>query len=70
VAGITIVAKPGDTLFTPRGIPHNYRDLGKAPGRLMAVITPAGFETFFQEIDALSPQQQQELTRVVAIGTK
>jgi quercetin dioxygenase-like cupin family protein len=62
------IAKKGATIFAPRGIPHTYRYLGQAPGRLMCVITPAGFEGFFEAIGALAPQQQQDIPRVIAIG--
>src|SRR6478736_6053689 len=54
VGGKTIVAKPGTTLFAPRGVAHTYRYLGQTPGRLMCTITPSGFERFFEEIGALS----------------
>jgi len=70
VAGKTILAKQGDTLFAPRGIPHTYRYAGKTPGRLMTVITPAGFEGFFEEIGAMTPQQQQDIPRLLEIGKK
>lgn len=70
VGGKTILAKPGTTLFAPRGIPHTYRYLGQAPGRLMCTITPSGFEGFFEEVDALNPQQQQDIPRVLEIGRK
>jgi quercetin dioxygenase-like cupin family protein len=70
VAGKTIIAKRGTTIFAPRGIAHTYRYLGQTPGRLMCVITPAGFEGFFEEIGAMSPQQQQDIPRVIEIGTK
>ena len=70
VRGKTMLAKPGTTLFAPRGVPHTYRYVGKAPGRLMCVITPAGFEGFFEEIGALSPQQQQDIPRVMEIAKK
>jgi quercetin dioxygenase-like cupin family protein len=70
VGGKTIVAKPGTTLFAPRGIPHTYRYLGQTQGRLMCVITPAGFEGFFEEIGAMTPQQQQDIPRVLEIGKK
>ena len=66
----TIPAKPGTTLFAPRGMPHTYRYLGRTPGRLMCVITPAGFEGFFVEIGALSPQQQQDIPRVMEVAKK
>ena len=70
VGGKTFVAKKGATIFAPRGIPHTYRYLGQTPGRLMCVITPAGFEGFFEEIGALSPQQQQDIPRVMEIAKK
>lgn len=70
VAGKSFVAGPGTTIFAPRGIPHTYRYLGTTPGRLLCVITPAGFEGFFEEIGALSPQQQQDIPRVLEIAGK
>src|SRR5215472_10600106 len=70
VGSRTFVAHKGDTIFAPRGVPHTYRYLGKSPGRLMCVITPAGFEGFFEEIGVLSPQQQQEIPRVIEIAKK
>ena len=69
VAGKTITAKKGATVFAPRGIPHCFRYIGQTPGRLMCVITPAGFERFFQEVGALA-RQEQEIPRVMEIGTK
>src|ERR1051325_4670191 len=62
------VAQKGTTIFAPRGIPHTYRYLGKTPGRLMCVITPSGFEGFFEEVGALSPQEQQDIPRVIELG--
>lgn len=70
VGGKTILARPGTTLFAPRGVPHTYRYLGQTPGRLLCVINPAGFEGFFEEIGAMSPQQQQDIPRVLEIAKK
>lgn len=64
------VARKGTTIFAPRGVPHTYRHIGATPGHLSVVITPAGFEEFFEEIGALSPQQQQDLPRVTEIAKK
>ena len=63
-----ITAKPGTTIFAPRGIAHTYRYLGQKPGRLMCIITPAGFEGFFEEIGALTPQQQSDIPRVMELA--
>ena len=68
VGGKTILAKPGTTLFAPRGVAHTYRYLGLTPGKLMCIITPSGFEGFFEEIGALTPQQQQDIPRVMEIA--
>jgi quercetin dioxygenase-like cupin family protein len=70
VGGETFVAGKGTTIFAPRGIPHTCRYLGQKPGRLMCVITPAGFEGFFEEIGAMTPQQQQEIPLVMAAAKR
>ena len=49
VGGKTFNAQKGTTIFAPRGIPHTYRYMGQTPGRLMCVITPSGFERFFED---------------------
>ena len=70
IGGETFVANKGTTIFAPRGVPHTYRYLGSEAGRLMCVITPSGFEGFFEEIGAMSPEQQLDIPRVVEIGLK
>lgn len=66
----TILAKPGTTLFAPRGVSHTYRYLGQTPGKLMCIITPSGFEGFFEEIGELTPEQQQDIPRLLEIAKK
>jgi mannose-6-phosphate isomerase-like protein (cupin superfamily) len=66
----TFIAQKGTTIFAPRGIPHTYRYVGQTPGRLMCIMTPSGFEGFFEEISALSPQQQQNVPGVMEIAKK
>ena len=68
MGGKTFVAQKGATIFAPRGIAHTYRYLGQTPGRLMCIITPSGFEGFFEEVSALSPQQQQDIPHVMEIA--
>lgn len=64
----TFTAGEGSTIFAPRGVPHTDRCLGPTPGRLLCVITPAGFEGFFEDIGAMSPEQQQDIPRVIEIA--
>lgn len=48
--GETIELGPGGFVFFPRRIPHAHRRAGDDPGRLLILITPAGFENFFVEL--------------------
>lgn len=68
--GKTFTAQKGATIFAPRGVPHTYRYLGQTPGQLMVTLTPPGFEGFFEEIGAMSPQQQSDIPRVMEIAKK
>jgi len=67
--GQHFTAHKGATVFAPKGLPHGYRCISKTAGRLSVAITPAGFEKFFEEVGALSAEQQ-EIPRVVEIGRK
>ena len=39
---------PGDFVFIPKGIPHNYQS-GPQGGKVL-VISPAGLEGYFKEV--------------------
>ena len=43
----------GTYILAPRGIPHTFKNIGETTGRVMATISPPGFEKFFVEVDAL-----------------
>jgi quercetin dioxygenase-like cupin family protein len=49
------VGRPGDLIFKPRGIPHAFWNAGDQPARLLEIISPAGFERYFEELDPLVP---------------
>jgi mannose-6-phosphate isomerase-like protein (cupin superfamily) len=49
------VARPGDLVFKPRGVPHAFWNAGDAPARVLEIISPAGFERYFAEISPLLP---------------
>jgi mannose-6-phosphate isomerase-like protein (cupin superfamily) len=47
------VAGPGTLVFKPRGIPHAFWNAGDTPARLLEIISPAGFERYFDEAAAV-----------------
>ena len=45
-------AGPGAVVFAPRDVPHAHRRLLPRTGRFLTMVSPAGFEGFFRELDA------------------
>jgi hypothetical protein len=57
-----VAAGPGSYLIKPRGLMHTFWNAGPGPARLLEVIAPAGFETYFAELaEAGDPGRRQEL---------
>jgi quercetin dioxygenase-like cupin family protein len=48
-----VIGKPGDLIFKPRGQWHTFWNAGDTPARILEILSPAGFEAFFEELDAL-----------------
>src|SRR3954471_24698923 len=46
-------AGPGDTVVKPLGIPHAFWNPGDEPVRFLEMITPAGFEGYFAELEPI-----------------
>ena len=57
----------GACAILPRDVPHGFRNVGSAPGRLLCVIVPGGLEEYFVAVGkcspAPSPAQLVELAR-------
>jgi len=45
-----VEAGPGDLVFKPRNQWHTFWNAGDEPCRMLEIISPAGFERFFQEL--------------------
>lgn len=62
---LKFTGKAGNTALLPRGVPHRYQCVSKTSGRLLIVLSPAGFEDFFMEADGIN-----DVGRVIEIGNK
>ena len=51
VDGKRITVPQGGSVFGPRGVPHTFCNAGTAPGRLLGMMQPGGFERFFEKMD-------------------
>ena len=62
-----VEAGPGELVFKPRNQWHTFWNAGDEPCRILEIISPAGFEQFFRELDAIGgalnadPDQLAEL---------
>jgi mannose-6-phosphate isomerase-like protein (cupin superfamily) len=48
-----VEAGPGDLVFKPRGQWHTFWNAGDEPCHILEFISPAGFEQYFAELDAM-----------------
>ncbi|MGH9438624.1 MAG: cupin domain-containing protein, partial [Terriglobia bacterium] len=70
VGGSATRAGPGTTLFCPRDVPHSFRNIGTGAGRTLTIVSPAGFEKFFEEVDHFGRVEPAPLERLVELGQK
>jgi mannose-6-phosphate isomerase-like protein (cupin superfamily) len=48
-----VYGTPGDLIFKPRGQWHTFWNAGDTPARILEIISPAGFERYFEELTEL-----------------
>lgn len=52
-------ATAGSYVWKPRQVLHTFWNAGPEPARILEVISPAGFEDFFEELAVLLQSEQQ-----------
>ncbi len=60
----TFVAGPGATTVLPKGIRHNFLNIGGSTGRLLVTVTPGGFERFFLDLAKLPSLEWDRVARL------
>ena len=53
-------------MFKPRGVQHAFWNAGDAPARVLEIISPAPFVTYFQELEPLMAGPQGPDFRAIA----
>jgi len=49
-----IVLDAGGSAFAPRGIVHTYQNFGDAVAQMLVMVTPGGFNRFFEDLSSLN----------------
>jgi quercetin dioxygenase-like cupin family protein len=53
VGGEIVVAPVGSYVLKPRNVPHALYNAGTGPVRVLEILTPGGFESYFDEYEEL-----------------
>ena len=63
-----VYAEPGDLIFKPRDQWHTFWNAGDHPARILEIISPAGFERYFEELIEVateeSPPTQDRVSKI------
>ena len=66
-----IEAHTGDLVFKPRDVPHAFWNAADEPARVLEIIAPAQFATYFDEIaPLLDPSGPPDLAGLVPIAER
>jgi mannose-6-phosphate isomerase-like protein (cupin superfamily) len=65
-----VVAGVGDLVLKPRGVAHAFWNPTDAPARLLEVITPGGFETYFEELGRILTEPEPDLAALGELAAR
>jgi len=66
-----IQAPVGTLIFKPRGLPHTFWNQSSAPARILEIISPAGFEKYFEELaELVAPGGPPDIPRLLTLAQK
>ena len=58
----------GETVFVPRGKEHTFRVIGDEPCRHLVILTPGGFEGFFEEMASQQCRIPEDMPQIWVPG--
>src|SRR5437868_7703058 len=70
LGGEIIYGEVGDLAFKPRCRWHTFWNAGDGPARILGIISPAGFEKFFDLVTDLAGRGELDPGRLVAIAAQ
>jgi quercetin dioxygenase-like cupin family protein len=68
----TFPAPAGAFVRFPRGTAHAYRNVGAGAGRLLVIVSPGGYERFFEAMSRIPvpPDGPPDLAQVMAVARR
>jgi mannose-6-phosphate isomerase-like protein (cupin superfamily) len=65
-----LVGNPGDLIFKPRNQWHTFWNAGDTPCRILEIISPAGFEKFFEELSDMGGSTPENLPKLPDLAAR
>lgn len=59
-------AGAGATITLPPHVPHRWQNISDEPGRMLAIVTPGGFEQMFIELERIGANTSAEVLAIEA----
>jgi quercetin dioxygenase-like cupin family protein len=63
-------AGPGTLFVAPRGVAHTFKCIGRSPGKIQVIMSPPGFEGFFEEVGALAGRGPIDMDQIIDVATR
>jgi len=70
LGGEIVYAEVGDLIFKPRGQWHTFWNAGDGPARILEIISPAGFEVFFDRMADLAARGELGPERMASLAAE
>jgi len=70
LGGEIVYGETGDLIFKPRGQWHTFWNAGDKPARILEIISPAGFEKFFDTMTDLAAHGELDPDRMGALASE
>jgi mannose-6-phosphate isomerase-like protein (cupin superfamily) len=65
-----VYGDPGDLIYKPRGQWHTFWNAGDEEASLLEIISPAGFEKYFEELTSMFPSGKPEPPRIAPVAQR
>src|SRR2546423_15142387 len=70
LGGEIVYGEVGDLIFKPRGQWHTFWNAGDVPARILEIISPAGFEKFFEKVTELAGRGELDPATLVSLAAE
>lgn len=70
LGGRVAFGEPGDLIYKPRGEWHTFWNAGDEEASLLEIISPAGFEKYFEELTTLFPNGKPDPAKIAPIAQR